>query len=326
MLHTLVFLLAAAGSLALGHPNGPPGPPKGLPKPASKVVVFGDSFSDAALWPGWRGIHIWPDILGGYLKIPINVYAKAGATCSNSLTPRTWPDVIHDEIPLFTTQKKNGTLGHLDPASTVYTMWIGTNDVGAGCLLTGNQAPGVTLVDVTACAVKSIKTLYDGGARNFIFQNMVPLQKSPMYKKDAYTTTYWTEPVANMTEMSIFMETEVTSGNALSKLMLQDLAPQLTGAHVGIFDSYSLFDDIITHPANYLNGTVPYNTTGAVLACPYAVHGTQALYCTEAKGSAVDSFVWYDELHPSVQVHRIVARELATVLKGKASKWMNWLS
>ncbi|KAG8766426.1 hypothetical protein FRC19_006730 [Serendipita sp. 401] len=305
-----LFLAAASSAYATG-----------LTKPASKVVVFGDSFSDTGIWESL----IWPDYLGIYLKKPVYSFAKAGATCSNSLTPRIWPDVIHNETTTFNTQKSSGSLGYLDPATTVYTLWIGTNDVGSGCLLTGDQKPGVTLVDVTSCAVNFIKSLYASGARNFLFQNMVPLHKSPMYKKDAYLTRYWTIP-NNMTELSIFMESEVTTGNALSKLMLQDLAPSLYGAHLGIFDSYGLFDDIITHPKQYLNGTAPLNTTSSTNACPFAPYGTSPLFCTVATGSDADSFVWYDELHPSDQVHRIVARELASVLKGKDNKWVKWLS
>lgn len=140
----------------------------GLTKPVQKVVVFGDSFSDTGIW----GSLIWPDYLGNYLKIPISVFAKAGATCSNALTPRIWPDVIHNETSLYTTQRNNGTLGWLDPATTVYTLWIGTNDVGSGCLLTGDGAPGVSVVDTTTCAVNWVKSMYDSGARNFLFQNV----------------------------------------------------------------------------------------------------------------------------------------------------------
>jgi hypothetical protein len=104
-----------------------------------------------------------------------------------------------------------------------------------------------------------------------------------------------------------------------------------------------LFTDIMDHPRQYLNGTAPLNVTGAVNACPFAAYGTQPLYCTVANGTDADSFIWsvilvfgtsieysplfrYDELHPSDQVHRIVAREIATVLKGKYNKWATWLS
>ena len=34
----------------------------------------------------------------------------------------------------------------------------------------------------------------------------------------------------------------------------------------------------------------------------------------------------YDELHPSEQVDRIVAREIAAVLEGKGSKYATWFS
>lgn len=52
-----------------------------------------------------------------------------------------------------------------------------TDDVGFGSLLTGNQTAGVTIVDVTECAVSWMTSLYSFGARNFIFQNMIPLQQ-----------------------------------------------------------------------------------------------------------------------------------------------------
>lgn len=141
---------------------------KGLSSNVSKVVVFGDSYSDTGIFDSF----IWPDYLGIYLGIPVHTFAKAGATCSNKLTPRIWPDLITNELPLYATERSNGTLGTIKPEETVYTLWIGTNDVGAGCMLTGDQAPGVTIVDTISCAVSWVKTLYDGGARNFLFQNV----------------------------------------------------------------------------------------------------------------------------------------------------------
>ena len=98
-------------------------------------------------------------------------FAKSGAPCSNNLTARPFPSLFEDELPLYFTQTANGSL-KLDPAETIYTLWIGTNDVGDGALLTGHGAPGVTVVDTVTCAVNWVQTLYDSGARNFIFQNV----------------------------------------------------------------------------------------------------------------------------------------------------------
>jgi hypothetical protein len=55
---------------------------------------------------------------------------------------------------------------------TLYTLWIGTNDVGVGELLTGGVAPGASIVTTSQCAVDWISTLYKTGARKFLFQNV----------------------------------------------------------------------------------------------------------------------------------------------------------
>jgi len=120
----------------------------------------------------------------------------------------------------------------------------------------------------------------------------------------------------------------VLSGNALTKLMLQALAPTLPGAHVGIFDSHSLFADMHARPQLYLNGTAPLNVTGAVQACVFRLNESTSDTgaCTIAQGTDRDSFLWFDELHPSEQADRIVAREIAQVIEGRANQWTTWLS
>lgn len=108
------------------------------------------------------------------------------------------------------------------------------------------------MVDTTTCAVNWVKTLYDTGARNFLFQNvgyfyfsldfpvtyayslaqMIPLQKIPMYQPDAYPNRYWTA-ARNTTAWSLEMAELVNAGNTMARLMLKDLTPTLPGAHVG---------------------------------------------------------------------------------------------
>ena len=86
-----------------------------------------------------------------------------------------FPSLFETQLPLYFTEKANGTL-RLEPNETIYTLWIGTNDVGASALLTGHQTPGVTLVDTVSCSINWVKTLYESGARNFLFQNVSLLQ------------------------------------------------------------------------------------------------------------------------------------------------------
>jgi hypothetical protein len=112
------------------------------------------------------------------------------------------------------------------------------------------------------------------------------------------------------------------------------------------FDSYGLFTDIYNNPQNYLNGTAPLNVTGCVNSCVYQLNESTSDpgVCTTAEGGARDSFMWYaiycilrtpwegyscecryDELHPSEQSDRIVAREITAVMKGEYNQWTTWL-
>ncbi|KAF8066944.1 GDSL lipase/esterase [Lyophyllum atratum] len=291
-----------------------------LPKQIKNLVTFGDSYTDVVN-VGDGGVA-WPVYASGYAKVSLFPFARSGATCSNNITFRPFPSLFESQLPLYLTEKDNGSL-KLNPRETIYTLWIGTNDVGVNSLISGGNK--ASIVDVATCMVNWVKTLYATGARNFLFQNMIPLQNVPLYSPNAYPDRFWTGP-RNTTEWSVFMTELVLSGNALTKLMLQALAPTLPGAHIGLFDSHGLFADMFANPAMYLNGTAPLNVTGAINSCVFEIGGTVGS-CTTVTGSAArDSYLWFDELHPSEQADRIVAREVAKVIEGGKSTWGTWLS
>ncbi|KAF8154793.1 GDSL lipase/esterase [Crassisporium funariophilum] len=316
---------------SLISPSSSATPPK-----FKNFITFGDSYTDAT--QSSNGGTAWPIYAASYSNTTLLPFAKSGATCSNNITARPSPSVFESQVPLFLQEVGNGTLGGLgrggvEEEETLYFLWIGTNDVGDNGLLTGHGqvvADGgrrASLVDVAGCMVNWVQVMYENGARNFMFQNMIPLERTPLYAPNSYPNHYWTAQ-RNTTEWSLLMSELVLSGNAMTKLMLQALAPTLAGAHIGIFDAHSLFTDMLARPAVYLNGTAPLNTTGAVRSCVYSVGEptTDTGVCTIATGSAKDSFIWFDELHPSEQAGRIVAREVAQVIGGEPNQWMSWLS
>ncbi|KAG7088345.1 hypothetical protein E1B28_012349 [Marasmius oreades] len=315
MMHSLLSLVALLSALRPVTSAGvKPGQIKNL-------VTFGDSYTDVVS-VGDGGVA-WPMYAAGYAHVSLFPFARSGATCSNNITFRPFPSVFESQLPLYFAEKNNGTL-KLDPQETIYTLWIGTNDVGANSLITGQ--PKASIVDVANCMVNWVRVLYESGARNFIFQNMIPLQHVPMYSPNAYPDRFWFAQ-RNTTEWSIFMEELVLSGNALTKLLLNALVPKLKGAHVAILDSHSLFQDMIDRPSLYLNGTAPFNVTGAVNACVFEVNNPNNPVCTVVPpGPERDSYLWFDELHPSEQADRIVARQVADVIGGQRNNWTVWLS
>lgn len=71
------------------------------------------------------------------------------------------------------------------------------------------------------------------------------------------------------------------------------------------------------NPSAYLNGTAPPNVTGWINQCN--LNGT---VCS-ARNSP-DSYLWYDELHPSEQADRNVAKEFVNVIGGDSQFAEYW--
>ncbi|KIP05085.1 carbohydrate esterase family 16 protein [Phlebiopsis gigantea 11061_1 CR5-6] len=292
-----------------------------LPGQIKNLVTFGDSYTDVVS-VGDNGTA-WPVFTaqdGGFKLFP---FARSGATCSNNITDRPFPSVFESQLPLFFTELKNGSL-HLNMEETIFTLWIGTNDVGAGALITGSS-PGATVVNTTTCAVNWVKTLYEGGAKNFLFQNMIPLQHTVLYSADSYPNRFWTLE-RNTTEWSVLMTEMVNAGNALSRALLELLAPTLPGAHIGLFDSYQLFTDMLNNPTEFLTGTPNIKTP--IHSCVFQLNEstTDPGTCTDAPADVQSSFLWWDELHPSEQTDRNIAKNIAPAIQRTSEKYTTWFS
>lgn len=236
----LVVPLALLPVAALGqHGDGP-----FQRNQIKSLVTFGDSFTDIVAIS--NGGTQWPVYVAGYAGIQLFPYARSGATCSNNITFRPFPPVFESQIPAFLEDKENKAI-EVDGKGTLYTLWIGTNDIGVSSLVTGGNS--ASIVDVAGCMVNWVQTMYDNGARNFLFQNvslstsrkflayednrqMVPLETIPLYSANSWPNKFW-HFQRNTTEWSLMIREMVLSGNTMVKLMLQDLAPKLHGAHVG---------------------------------------------------------------------------------------------
>lgn len=112
MLLRLISLFALAVASRAAH----------APGQLSVLVTFGDSYTDTVAVSN-NGTQ-WPVYAAGYANATLYPYARSGAPCSQALTPRPFPAVNEDEIPLYMTEKANGSLT-VPPKDTLYTLWIG---------------------------------------------------------------------------------------------------------------------------------------------------------------------------------------------------------
>ena len=95
------------------------------------------------------------------------------------------------------------------------------------------------------------------------------------------------------------------------------VAKRYPDAKIAVMDMNSLLSEIYYNPTPYLAS--PANVTSPYYLCDVAT-GTN---CTSASPSP-DHFFWYDELHPSQQVDKAIAKEFINVVKGSSKYATYW--
>lgn len=123
-------------------------------------------------------------------SVPLYDYAVSGASCSNRLTPRGADvDIESYEMPAFYadvnyTSPNGSHVINIDPSTTIYTMWIGTNDLGNDTYLTDGATPGTTIVDYLDCVYDQIGKISASpiNGEYLVLLNVAPLQLVPMYQ------------------------------------------------------------------------------------------------------------------------------------------------
>lgn len=122
-------------------------------------------------------------------------YAVSGAVCDNNIIYRylsaingPFPDVVYetaafvaDSKYINATTKTNTLYTNRRDSNTVYSMWIGTNDLGSYAFLTDSSLNGTVISDYVDCIYNRFDQIYADGGRYFVLMNTAPLQLSPLY-------------------------------------------------------------------------------------------------------------------------------------------------
>ncbi|GIJ81601.1 hypothetical protein Asppvi_000100 [Aspergillus pseudoviridinutans] len=322
-----------------------------LLKKFSSLVVFGDSYTDngvrsykppVATESAKRstGGRVWPSYIRQYTGANVYDYAWSGAVCDTVIANAVRNGVKQNQIPTFL--EDNGYVSNTTgqpalvnpPDETVYAIWIGTNDIGYGGFLTEVQPAGMPLTYLTDCVYAQLDRLYATGARVFVLMNMAPLDLTPLYalpqNGGLVNAQYWSAKAAydsNITQSSEKMRQYVTMVNAVYDYQTPYdvvVANRYPHSRFAVYNVHALavtpsrlthsqMTDMWANPSHYLNGTAPYNVTSSVYRC-----GSPC-----ASNAVRDSYLWYDDLHPSEQTDRIIAREFVNLVKGK-SKWAKY--
>ena len=245
-------------------------------------------------------------------------YAVGGSFCSEEITPRIYPTLLEYEVPAFaadqTANRINTTEPYfqppITPSNAVAAVWIGTNDLGAFSFLTDDEVSGKVLADFTDCVYAALDGIYAAGARTFVLMNTIPLHLAPVYANE----TLHGMAVGEDSWKSEKMHELTTSANDIFRYQTPYefvISNRYPDAQVALFDVWSLIREIYFNPENYFNGTAPANVTSCVS-------------CQDPWWASPDSYMWWDDLHPSEQTNRIIAANFIEVLDGRSEYAEYW--
>ncbi|KIJ45101.1 carbohydrate esterase family 16 protein [Sphaerobolus stellatus SS14] len=192
-------------------------------------------------YTGGGGVN-WVDVLTiQYNKTTLLTwnYAYGGATIDASLVTPYEPTVLSltDQVNSFlNTGAKKPAAAPWTSADTLFSFWIGINDIGNSYGNGGNRSAfSVTLLNAYFNLVQEV---YSAGGRNFLFVNVPPMDRSPL------------------------MLAEPTSAQALEKSVIADFNTRLaanvntfqaanSGVKTWLYDSNAAFTTILNSPQTY---------------------------------------------------------------------------
>ncbi|WP_241499247.1 SGNH/GDSL hydrolase family protein [Chromobacterium sphagni] len=268
----------------------------------NKIIAFGDSLSDnqnvfnASQWTlpnrnSWYIGHfsngpVWVEYLAARLQLPMYNWAIGGAGVSTQKL--VIPGVVQQ---VQSWQQYMQQAPNYNPATTLFTMWIGGNDL---------VNYGSTPDKVIAGQQQALTSLIGAGARNILLLKLPDVSRAPVYQLKGGAST---------------VAAQVLDYNQKLDALAASLQQQY-GVNIRVFDSYALFNDVLTNPAKYQVA----NTTQSCLNIntDSALNYMQSQSPRSNCGNA-DSFVFWDTLHPTTHTHMLLGNAVADFLNASGN-------
>lgn len=193
-----------------------------------------------------------------------------------------------------------------DPATTLFTIWSGANDVFAHV----ESADPVTPAEVAGNIRMAITSLYADGGRYFLVPNLPPIGQIPSYVNDPFKGDLATA--------------FVTLANDALEDELESLESTLEGIHIIRLDVHQLFLDLMHDPAAY--GFTNVSETA------YIRYGTQPYEPRDPPyGETVpnpDGYFYWDAAHGTTLTNLYIAEAAyhAVIAVPEPSTWFLLLS
>ncbi|MDT7951886.1 MAG: SGNH/GDSL hydrolase family protein [Acetobacteraceae bacterium] len=280
----------------------PPGNTTGFPNPPSYHQSFTNGPVAVSDLAAGLGLPLNPSLwLSGFADVkglfpgvaPGTNYAVAGAT-SNALATGG-PSSIN--LPQQVLAYNFASHGVAD-SNALYVVMIGGNDVRNATLQTAGSSQTPAAASSIATGVQTelaaISTLAGIGARQFLVVNVPDVGVIPEFAQD--------DP------------SQASLATQLTRLYNSELSAGLAGLPVPASTSLSLFD-LFSYNGNIDANAAAYGLTDTTDAC-YTNTPVSAATSPQCGPNAqnIGSFVYWDSIHPTAQVHALWAQGMEATL------------
>jgi len=204
-------------------------------------------------------------------------YAYGGATIDASLVKPYTSTVLSltDQVNEFLrTAGKKPASTPWTSSNTLFSIWIGINDIGNSFYLSGDREKfSDTLLNAEFALVQK---LYNAGARNFLWLNVPPIDRSPLMLQ---------QPInSRAKEKTIIADFNSKLASKISAFQAAN-----GGSRTWLWNSNAAFTTVLDSPTKYgFKDATSYGKTGDF---------------------------WGNNYHPSSAAHNIWGREIASLLR-----------
>jgi phospholipase/lecithinase/hemolysin len=179
---------------------------------------------------------------------------------------------------------------------TLFTIFIGINDIGNSYA----SQNGALLPTIFTELSSLVDQLYTSGARNFLFLNVPPVDKSPLTRSAG--------PSAQSLEA-----TAIADWNSRLSSLSTSLSKKHADTTSFIFNTHKVFSRVIEHPCAYPQTCAYKNTTEFCTEYQNGTPSPDTFYA--GCGVAVDEYLWLNSLHPTYRMHEVIAEQIVKLIK-----------
>ncbi|KAI4141396.1 MAG: hypothetical protein L6R39_005356 [Caloplaca ligustica] len=286
-----------------------------------KIFSFGDSYTDSGFDPAGAQPNVtyplgnpftnsstppyhtftngpnWIEYLTfKYNESLVDTYnlAVSGSTVDNNiLNVSTADDLVHQISDRFTPHYFNKTAVGWTSSNSLFSLFFGINDVNRSW---DKRDPKITDA-IFARYRKMLDLLYLYGARNFLLHNVPPIDRGPHVPKADATIE---GPAIN-------------DFNYRMTVLFDGFTARHKGVSVLLFNTNSLFSQVIDNPTLFPQTAIYKNTTGSCKAYESGEVPSMDYYNSTCQ-YPVNEYLWLNGLHPTYPVHEALAAQVAIAL------------